>query len=469
MDISEIMKMKGLAEVVDFIKSNDDFTVVYHIDADGICSAAIACSMLKRLGKKYIFTGMKQLDRGRAEQIRKLGNNFIFVDMGSGQIKVLEEVLKDRKFCVIDHHKPPEGAEKIAVPQFNTHFCGYDGASDISGAGMTYLVAKAIDEKNEDLSGIAIVGAVGDMQYTNNGVSSLNRKILEDAEKAGMIKAMRDLLLFGRHSRALTQFLSYCSDPFLPGLTANEDACIQFLNELKIPLKKKDKWTRYVDLTADEKTQLTSGLYVYGKQQNLSERVLENLVGEVYELIHEPEGTELRDAKEYATLLNACGRHDKGEIGVAVCMGDRDKHLKKAQNLLQKHRRMLRDGIEWAQVHSVKEMSSLYVLDAGKEIEDTLIGVVAGMLYSAGVIKHDKPVIAIAVDDEGKVKISGRATWPLVNKGLHLGIAMREAGGTMDEEAAGGHSIAAGARISPEKKDAFVEKLNEIVGKQLKG
>ena len=58
-------------------------------------------------------------------------------------------------------------------------------------------------------------------------------------------------------------------------------------------------------------------------------RLTERLVGEVYVLTNESSGTELHDAKEYATLLNATARYDKPDVGLNVCLGDRDKWLKK--------------------------------------------------------------------------------------------------------------------------------------------
>ena len=43
--------------------------------------------------------------------------------------------------------------------------------------------------------------------------------------------------------------------------------------------------------------------------------IAKRLIGEVYILEKEEEGTELHDSKEFATLLNSCGRYDKAEVG----------------------------------------------------------------------------------------------------------------------------------------------------------
>jgi single-stranded-DNA-specific exonuclease len=457
-----MVKMRGLKEACAFIRGKDGFVLVGHHDADGLTATGIIGLLFDRLGKQYKTHNTKQLDRQRIADIAKLGERFVFVDCGSGQIDVLAELLGG-EFCIIDHHKPHTAPR---VPHFNPHLSGIDGSTEISGAGAAYLVAREIDQQNKDLSKLAIVGAVGDMQDSVGHLIGKNREILKDGMDAGEIIAKKDIRFFGRNSRPLTQFLSYSSDPFLPGLTANEENCVGFLEDLNIKLYK-ERWRYYVDLNDEEKKRLISALYVYGKRAGVPEYILRGLIGEVYEFPHEPERTVLRDAKEFATLLNACGRHGETEIGVKVCMGDRDKYLKKAETLLQKHRKMLRDGIEWAQKNGVTTMNNIYVLDGGDEIKDTLIGVIAGMLYGAQVIKHDKPVIALAIDDDGMLKASGRATLGLVRRGLDLGKGMREACVDVGGEG-GGHNIAAGARLLPRYRQEFLDELDRIVGKQIK-
>jgi len=458
------MHLVGLKEVCGFIRERDDFTIVGHYDADGLTASGIAGLFLKRLGKRFTIHNTKYPEKGRMKEIRELGDNFIFVDLGSGQLHVLEVDLKDKEFCIIDHHKPHNETDR---PHVNPHLSGIDGVTELSGAGTAYFVARELSKENTDLAKLAIVGAIGDMQdFAFGRLVGANTEILKDGSEAGEIIVRKDLTLFGRHSRPLTQFLSYSSDPFLPGLTADEEACKNFLHDLGIPLKTGERWNYYIDLNEEQKKRLVSGLYVYGKRAKVPEGVLKRLVGEVYEFPKELERTELHDAKEFSTLLNACGRHDKTEIGVKVCMGDRKEAYNEAKNLLQMHRKMLRDGIEWAQENVIDEYRNMYVIDAGDKIKDTLIGVIAGMLYGTNVIKNDKPVIAVTIDEDGELKASGRATMGLVRKGLDLSEAMKIVAERLDGEG-GGHTVAAGARMAPKHKKEFLTELDKIIGKQM--
>jgi single-stranded-DNA-specific exonuclease len=453
--------INGAREVADFVEDNDQFVVVGHYDADGLSATGLMNLALEKLGKRYGYINTKQLDSDRIRAVKACkGEHYLFVDFGSGQLDILEDAFDS--FAVCDHHETLGTTDK---PHFNAHMVGVNGNDEVSGAGCTYALSRALLGKDAmELSALAVVGAVGDMQDAKHGrLVGTNSELVDEGVKANVVERKEDIRLFGRHSRPLVQFLLYASDPIFPGLTANEEGVKAFLKELCLPA---GPGVYYVDLDEEQKRKLISGLYVYGVREEIPEYLLNNLTGEVYELRSEENKSFVKDARDFSTLLNACGRHDRADIGVGICMGDREKGYKSAVYLLQVHRRMLREGIEWAQEKGVKSMKNIYVLDAGTAIKDSLIGVIAGMLYGAKTIEQDKPVIALSIDENGKLKVSGRATWGMVRKGLHLGKALKASAERFGGEG-GGHNIAAGARLAPEDKEGFLEYLDGVVGRQL--
>jgi RecJ-like exonuclease len=420
--------------------------------------------LFKNLGRSADFKIIKQLDSSNIKEINSRGT-VVFTDMGSGQLELIKKNIKN--FYIIDHH-PPVGEYENQV---NPHFYGYDGGCDVSGAGMTYFVAKSLGCK--DIADIAIVGAVGDMQDSKGKFEpeSLNRKILSDGTDEKILKIKYDLRLFGRQSRPLPQMLAFASEPVLPGLTGNPSECIQFIKKLGIELDgdKNKKWKRYIDLTHAEREKLRDALYIHLLNLNTPEFLINKLVGEVYTLLKEEKGTELRDAKEFATVMNACGRQENSEIGVKVCIGDRNENWKQAKRLLLIHRQHLREGLDFLRTHTLNEKNNLYYFDAGDLIKESIVGVVAGMAYGARIIPPDKPVLALADDKDDPLmkKVSARANWGLIRKGIHLGNAMRSACEKVGGEG-GGHDIAAGARIPKEKEIEFLNFVDEIFGEQVK-
>lgn len=439
------------------LSNEDNILVVSHHDADGITACAIMVELLQHFKKNLDFMVIKQLD---STTIGKVNNSkhdaVLFTDMGSGQFSLLKES-KIRNFYIIDHHPPESEYEK----QINPHFYGYDGGLDISGSGLAYFVAKSLGHSK--MVHLAIVGAVGDMQDSDGKLHSLNRIILQDGINQGSIKLKYDLRIFGRQSRPLSQMLSYSSEPVIPGLTGDENACANFIQNLGINLKREDGLLKnYVDLSYEERQKLTTSLYIRLLDSRIPEYIVQGMIGEVYTLLNEEKRTELRDAKEFATLLNACGRQEQPETGLRVCLGDREEEWKKAKNLLQKHRRMLREGIDYLKANPPIELGNLYYFYAKDVIDENIIGVIAGMAYGARIISPDKPILAFADDrdDTTKVKVSARANWNLVRKGIHLGKTLRENSRILGGEG-GGHDIAAGARIPKENFDEFLKKVNE--------
>ena len=484
--------VKRAKQLAEWIKEKDDFAVIYNYDADGISAGAIICKSLERLGKTYSTKPLKQLYKEEIEKLKAEfpdARNFIFDDFGSGQKQELKEIFAkwnsgeknaeqpgknlvnpDKKnpklgYIIIDHHQPTKEQFEL---ELNPLLFGVDGGNEISAAGTSFLVARELGVKNADLASLAIVGACGDVQDSQGKLIGTNAEILEIGEQAGVVKKEMDLRLYGRMTRPLVQFLQFSSSPIIPNLTANEQNCIKFLSDLGIPLKNNEHWRSYDDLLPDEKKKLSSALIVHLHSFNVPEWKLRDLIGEVYTLSNERKGTALRDAKEFGTLLNACGRHKMAEIGLKVCMGDKGENMLMASSLLLEHRRQLSEGIRLMQEEGLREFNGFYFFDSGEKIKDSIIGIVAGMLYGSGTILPTKPIIALSRVDEQYSKASGRATKDLVLKGLNLGKIFKEMQNDFGQGTeGGGHAIAAGIKFPTELKDYFLEELGERIKKQI--
>lgn len=453
------------------VKKRDDFVVVHHHDADGCCSGAITIKALERLGKKVQSKCLKQLYRENIPEIKALGENFLFVDFGSGQLDYLNDAFGENYF-VLDHHQPLiiEGKTIQAKWHINPLLYGINGGTEVSGAGAAFFFAMALDGNNFDLSTLAIVGALGDLQDFNPTATliGLNRKIVEIATEKKLIEIKKDLRLYGRISRPLVSFLMYSTSPILPGLTANEDGCRAFLQQLDIPLKDPftEEWISYEDLPGEKKLALTSALIILLAENNLPEWKIKELVGDVYTIKKEAHKAPLRDAKEFSTLLNACGRNKHPEIAVAVCLGDRKDAYSQAIALMDTHRANLRKGIEFINSRGVDERKSYYFIDANTQIDESIIGIIAGMLYGS-TISETKPIVALARNNDGTVKLSSRGTMELVRRGLNLGGALKEASKKIEGAEGGGHKIAAGAKIPQEKVEEFLLHFGRAIEQQL--
>ncbi|MFA5558099.1 MAG: DHH family phosphoesterase, partial [Methanofastidiosum sp.] len=138
--------------------------IISHIDADGISAASILSLALDRLNINHD-VHFTSLDGILASNLADLT---IFLDMGSGQIDYLMSEYKDKNIIILDHHQ----GEYPETPflEVNPNRFGYSGSEEISGSGLAYLLSLELDANNRDLSSIAIVGAVGDMQGSWGGL-----------------------------------------------------------------------------------------------------------------------------------------------------------------------------------------------------------------------------------------------------------------------------------------------------------
>ncbi|WP_456478645.1 DHH family phosphoesterase [Geoglobus ahangari] len=448
--------LKRASELSDVVRKAEEVTVVTHIDADGITSGAIAYRCLERAGKEVRIRFVKSLDDEEIERIANESTFVWFTDLGSGQISSIERTGLD--FIVTDHHVP----EKVTENQLNPHIFGYDGSYELSGATTTYLLARALG-LNYDLSAIAIVGAVGDLQDSNYGrLIGLNSSIVDEAVRNGYVEVVRDLKFFGKQTRPVYKMLEYTFDPYMPGISGSERGAIRFLDSIGVRVKDGERWLRWIDLSEEEKRKTVSEIVRLLMSSNTPFSQIMRMVGDTYILLEEEEGSELRDAMEFSTLLNATARYGEEEVGLLVCLGDRGKAFSRARSLLQNHRRNLSDGLRLVDEIGIEEMQNIQYFHAGRKILDTIVGIVAGMSYSFA--NRNKPIIAFAENEDG-VKVSARATKLLVERGVHLAQAIKIAAEKVGGKG-GGHSIAAGATIPKGSEEEFLRILDRVIGEQ---
>ncbi|HLE46864.1 MAG TPA: DHH family phosphoesterase, partial [Candidatus Thermoplasmatota archaeon] len=225
----------------DLVRTHRGTTVriVTHIDADALSAAGIAASCLQRAGIEFRVDYCKSLDRATLERIRADRSPLTwFTDLGSAVHHDLGPGAK----IITDHHEVQVQEGALGFPHVNPHLHGIPEGDSISGAGCAYLVASAFDSSNADLAGIAVVGALGDLQDQATGrLRGLNRRILADGEAHGVLRVREDIRFFGRSSRPLPKFLRY-ADPPIPSIADSEDAAVAFLVNQRVRVRDGNRW-----------------------------------------------------------------------------------------------------------------------------------------------------------------------------------------------------------------------------------
>ncbi|NJE06184.1 DHH family phosphoesterase [Thermococcus sp. M36] len=442
--------------------------IISHRDADGITAGAVLAKAVIREGGSFQLSIVKQLSE---ELIKELAAEkhriYVFSDLGSGSIELIERHLDFATVVVADHHPPErDGFSNDSHVLVNPVPFGANSVRDLSGSGVAYFVTREMNEGNKDLAYIATVGAVGDMQEIDGTFHGMNVDIIEDGKKIGVLEVRKELRLFGRESRPLYQMLAYSTHPELPEITGDERKAIEWLRA-----KGFDPDMKYWQLREEEKRKLHDALVIHLIKHGAPKEAIDRMIGDVVISPLYPEGDPRHEAREFATLLNATGRLNAGTLGVAICLGDEDAY-RRARKMLDDYKREQIEARKfliqnWSMV---EEGEHAYVFYAGKNIRDTLVGIAANIAINTGLADPEKPVVILADSDEDEnlVKGSARTTEKALARGYHLGEALRELAEKLGGEG-GGHAIAAGIRFPKDRISEFIRLFNEALGKQLEG
>jgi len=452
-------------EAADRIAEAGFVQVVSHIDADGLCSAGVASRALDEAGVDHDVRFVKDLGTDEVGRLLTEDRDCAWlVDLGSAAA----DNFLDHDWVICDHHEPTSPPDDGPEHHINPHFWGVDGARAVSGAGLTWGVARHLvgDETAGELAAMAIVGAVGDLQASGGGLVGHNRQILEHAAMASTIEPVRDVTLYGRETRELLKFFQYADNPEIPGVSRSAVAAIQFLDDHDVDRRDPEGERAWVHLDRDEKARLATAAARRILAAGGGHEDVRTLFGEVYQLPREPIGTQLHDAKEFATLLNSTARYDRADVGIALVKGDRDEALDEARELMEGHRRALVQGVDHVLEEGLRRHGRLQYFHAGDRIRDTIVGIVAGMLTGRDAADPARVMVGFANRDGDEVKVSTRAPNGLVDAGLNLGEAITHAASGAGGEG-GGHDGAAGATIPRGREVDFLGYLDDAVQRQL--
>jgi len=241
-------------------------------------------------------------------------------------------------------------------------------------------------------------------------------------------------------------------DPYLIGITGDPEGAKALLTEAKAPAD-----ATFESLNDNQRRMLSSLVALRLIRQGCTSSAMDELITDRYFFT-----AWNTYADDLAQLLNACGRSDKEGLGIALAL--RDAHAaEEAEVLRRQYKDAIIAGMQALIGRGVNRMENIQWFES---TNTSLSGVLAGTTMQF-VGDCDKPTIAIAVHQQN-VRVSSRATFRILEKGVDLAVALREAakgvGGT-----GGGHAVAAGATVPLGKQQEFLAKVDSIVGEQKAG
>ena len=420
--------------------------VISHYDVDGVCAGSIVTSALLRKGIRVHASFMD--NPGDAELARIAAGSWeaaVVSDMGSGQMAELGPI--GRPMVVLDHHVKQGGERPAHVREINAGDFGFEGAKDVSGAGMAFLFALALGgEANWDLAPLALAGAIGDMQDVG-GFRRLNAAILAEAVRRGIVERRQSIAISGP---TVAEAIVRSNDPFLTGVSGRPEGAAELLGRLGI-----DGGKAVEALSPPEVRALGSFLVTKLVGQGAPARNAQRAVQE--RLRWAARGVWLDD---FSHEVNAAGRLNKAGVGAGACLGH-PGHVQLCRGAREEYRTAVRTGLVELERRGTTRMGHVQWFDSpAGHVSGSLAGL--GIIY---VLPKDMPVLAL-FPTSTELKVSARGTDELVAKGLDLARAMELAAGAVGGRG-GGHPVAAGATVPLVAREEFLAKADEVVGVQL--
>ena len=415
-------------KAIRLIEKHEFIRIYTHYDPDGISAGAIMATALHRLGKQFQLRFL----RGLNDPVEYDSDDLVILeDMGSGYPDVVSEI--DADVIIVDHHYPVGRIEpKRELVHVNPHLAGLDGTYELSASGTAYVVANVLGD-NRDLIGIALVGMIGDKQKVAGG----NAEIIKEGLQEGFIKESKGLNL---HSGKVREVLMLSTEPFLD-FYKKDDELDDFLARIGI-----DGDKEIDELNPDEVYRLANAIVLKLLKQGAYEGVVDEFIGRKFILKHEL----IKNAITLTDVVNACGRISACSIGLAICLRD-EKYLDKAMEIWKKYRIDLLEEL-CKRKEEVKEGECIrFIVMENAPATGPIATIFSRYLYA------DKPFIAINVKND-RAKVSARGNDKI---GIDLAEVMRKAAEKVGGRG-GGHRVAAGANIDPDKVNEFLEEVDRL-------
>jgi len=417
-----------------FVERSKDkeILVVSHFDTDGISSAAIAVKALRRMDRAFSIKIVKSLERDFILDLPK-DKIILFLDLASSSFShIVDSGIED--VYILDHHEVVS-----EVPSFinivNPHLCA---GEKLSGAGVTYLFFKEIDEGNVDLAKLAVLGMIGDRMERD--IERVTNGIVCDGE----IVKKRGPMIYPS-TRPLNRTLEFCSNPYIPEVTGNIRGVLELLREAGLNLPG-GGYPSLLDLDEEQMGKLTTAIMLRSPRIKHDE-----LIGDIFLI---KMFNKLEDAREISAMINACSRMGDSDLAIRVLL-EILSSKKDAEKIYVKYKQFIVAGLKYAkETHDKIEGKGFILINGGESLSDTIAGTVASILSSSNIYEDGKAIITTAYYGD-KVKISIRRCG---REGDNLREILSKIVSKFDGEV-GGHKFAAGGIIKQDQEDEFIREV----------
>lgn len=427
-------------------RSRANILIASPYTADGALAASVTATVVLKKDGRFVVRGLDEAIPEDLERLKGEGFDlYIFCGIRGCDPEHLDKVFGDGWLLLDDRSAPRLSPSKNLL---NPWEFGFTGGGEVTVSGLAYLVAACMDEALRDAAWMPVVACLSEgLDGYKRRLNGLAKVFVGDAVDSRSIKLMEGLVFYGAESRPLHLALSSTTRPFVPVLVGAGESCLATLSSAGVKLKDGAAWRTLTDLSPEDTENIVKTV-----RPMLAVRSTENftktLLGEVYVLLREEKGSPLRDAREFADLLQACTSVGKLAEAVSVCMGERSILLTEAEEVLVGQREKMKAYVQRILREEIEAVDNV-VFVGEVEADDRFLRLLAGSL--ASVPQYcGSTVLVGGVGTGGMANLWADASLTVEPSEARVGDLLLEAG--VKAEGRGGGNACHGWACVPESK-----------------
>lgn len=296
--------------------------IILPLSVEGLISATFLTKTLTELNTKFALSFLSNITEDSLKNLSRENyyGAYLFVGIEPEHLKHVEKLGKEKPFISIY----PTSSKISGI-----HIYAEDVFQD--SIILTYSLCRELYPEIKSLSYLLLISR-----------ENAPEAIFNEAQDYITIK--EGLTLFNSPTRPLHKALEYSYKPYIQGITGNEQAAINLLAELNIPLKRADgQYKRLIDLSHEELKMLVTPILI---NRLGNEETSEKLYGNILLLTHEEEDSPFKALREYELLLNCCVVLNKPTLAMGTCLGN-PSSKREALQVLTTYNRDIINALTW--------------------------------------------------------------------------------------------------------------------------
>jgi single-stranded-DNA-specific exonuclease len=325
------------------IEQKKDIFIFTNSTVDGIISGSILLkSIFNNKGNATIRCSSDKIEKTIEETIHEKHDYYIFIDFNSNVIDKINKILDASNFLFINIDEIAKVNNNTYENIINPWLYNISGQTEISSAGLAYLLVRNFDRNSNNTSHLPIISAISKDQNVGEDKSliSLNNEILQISLKSNIIEQKKRLDISEKETLPITNILENNMIHYIKEITWNNEASLKVIKGSHLTINKDGNTKLFNELDEKEFIGIYESIVKYlqsNSKVNNTQIIKDLIFGYSYILINEENEGFLKNARSFEKAIGLCIKTQKSGLALSLCLGERGEILKDIYDIITKY------------------------------------------------------------------------------------------------------------------------------------